>query len=179
LIGMAALFAGASRAWLTSIAFSLETTGQMNGLLPLLGACLAAYFISFFLMKGSIMTEKINRRGVRTPDAYEPDTLQGISVSQLMTPVTGPDAITAAAALPACDAADDVGLAAEMLGQYGADTIAVKDEKEEGKIVGTITARSILHFYSLQRQKEQDYQSPARTRRMMVHGRKILRTHKN
>ena len=45
LIGMAAMFAGASRAWLTSIVFALETTGQINGLLPLLGACLAAYFV--------------------------------------------------------------------------------------------------------------------------------------
>jgi CIC family chloride channel protein len=70
LIGMAALFAGASRALLTAIVFSLETTGQMHGLLPLLGACTAAYFVSFFFMKGSIMTEKILRRGVVAPDAY-------------------------------------------------------------------------------------------------------------
>lgn len=64
LIGMAALFAGASRALLTSIVFALETTAQPNGLIPLLAACTAAYFVSFFLMKGSIMTEKIQRRGV-------------------------------------------------------------------------------------------------------------------
>jgi CIC family chloride channel protein len=48
LIGMAAMFAGASRAWLTSIVFALETTGQINGLLPLLGACLAALFRFLF-----------------------------------------------------------------------------------------------------------------------------------
>ena len=179
LIGMAAMFAGASRAWLTSIVFALETTGQMNGLLPLLGACLAAYFISFFLMKGSIMTEKIHRRGVKTPDAFEPDALRGIEVRQLLTPATGPEIFVAAPSLPACYASDDVGLAAEMMGQYGADSLAVKDEKEEGRIIGMITARSILQFYSLQRQKEQDYQSPSQTRRMMVQGRKILRTHKN
>lgn len=84
LIGMAAMFAGASRALLTSIVFSLETTAQPHALLPLLGACTAAYFISFFLMKGSIMTEKIQRRGIRTPDSYEPDVLQTISVSEVM-----------------------------------------------------------------------------------------------
>src|SRR6195952_5819054 len=55
LIGMASMFAGASRALLTSILFALETTGQSDTLLPLLGACIAAYFISFFLMEGSIM----------------------------------------------------------------------------------------------------------------------------
>jgi H+/Cl- antiporter ClcA len=182
LVGMAAMFAGASRAWLTSIVFALETTGQMNGLLPLLGACLAAYFVSFFLMKGSIMTEKIHRRGVKTPDAFEPDTLQTVSVRELMTPADG-----VVAHSPSCFASDDAGLAAELMGQFDRDTIAVKEDREEGKedeemedkVVGVITAQAILHFYSHQRQKDQGYQSPARTRRIMAKGRKILRTYKN
>jgi predicted transcriptional regulator len=84
LIGMAAMFAGASRAILTSIVFLLETTGQSNALLPLIGACTAAYFVSFFLMKGSIMTEKIQRLGIRTPDSYKPDVLQGINAHEVM-----------------------------------------------------------------------------------------------
>ncbi|HLX65917.1 MAG TPA: chloride channel protein, partial [Puia sp.] len=171
LIGMAAMFAGASRAWLTSIVFALETTGQINGLLPLLGACLAAYFVSFFLMKGSIMTEKINRRGVKTPDTYEPDALRAVTVRELLRPADG----AAIAVLPACNASDDAGLAAEMMGQYNTETVAVKDDLEDGKIIGVITARSILQYYSHQRQKEQDYQSPARTRRILAHGRRILK----
>src|SRR3546814_101675 len=61
LVGMAAMFAGASRALLTSIVFALETTMQPNTLTPLLGGCTAAYFVSFFLMKNPIMTEKIGR----------------------------------------------------------------------------------------------------------------------
>src|SRR5665213_124550 len=54
LIGMSALFAGASRALLTSIIFALEVTGQSNALLPLLAACAASYFASFFLMESTI-----------------------------------------------------------------------------------------------------------------------------
>jgi len=84
LVSMAALFAGSSRALLTSIIFALEATGQSNALLPLLAACAAAYFISFFLMENTIMTEKIARRGVKTPDSYEPDLLEKVSVSQVM-----------------------------------------------------------------------------------------------
>ncbi|TKK69407.1 chloride channel protein [Ilyomonas limi] len=84
LIGMAAMFAGASRAILTSIIFAFETTAQPHGLLPLLGACTAAYFVSFFMLKGSIMTEKILRRGVRAPDAFTPDVLQNINVGDVM-----------------------------------------------------------------------------------------------
>ncbi|POY39312.1 chloride channel protein [Solitalea longa] len=84
LIGMASMFAGAARALLTSIVFAFETTMQPHGLLPLLGACTAAYFVSFFMMKTSIMTEKIQRRGVHTPNAYEPDILQGLLVKNVM-----------------------------------------------------------------------------------------------
>jgi H+/Cl- antiporter ClcA/CBS domain-containing protein len=86
LIGMAAMFAGASRALLTSILFALETTMQPHGMLPLLGACTAAYFVSYFLMKSTIMTEKIQRRGIHAPDSFEPDILQRIRTEQVMNP---------------------------------------------------------------------------------------------
>ena len=84
LVGMAALFAGASRAFLTSIIFALETTGQTHALIPLLAACSASYFVSFFLMENSLMTEKIIRRGVKTPDSFVPDILEKISVEQIL-----------------------------------------------------------------------------------------------
>jgi CIC family chloride channel protein len=84
LVGMSAMFAGASRALLTAIIFALEVTGQSNALLPLLAACTAAYFVSFFLMESTIMTEKITRRGVKTPDSFEPDILETISVQQVV-----------------------------------------------------------------------------------------------
>ncbi len=85
LVGMSAMFAGASRALLTSIIFALETTGQANALLPLLAGCAASYFVSFFIMKNTIMTEKIARRGVKTPYSYEPDLLEKISVAQVIS----------------------------------------------------------------------------------------------
>jgi CIC family chloride channel protein len=84
LIGMSAMFAGASRAYLTSITFALEATMQSHALLPLLGACTASYIISFFMMENTIMTEKIARRGVFTPDSFEPDLLQKLTVAQVM-----------------------------------------------------------------------------------------------
>jgi CIC family chloride channel protein len=84
LVGMSAMFAGASRALLTSIIFALETTLQSNALLPLLASCTASYFVSFFLMENTIMTEKIARRGVKTPDSYEPDILEKVTVEQVI-----------------------------------------------------------------------------------------------
>ena len=94
LIGMSSMFAGASRAYLTSITFALEATGQFHALLPLLGGCTASYIVSFFLMENTIMTEKIARRGVFTPDSYEPDMLGKLTVAQVISQdgvVFGPD----------------------------------------------------------------------------------------
>lgn len=84
LVGMSAMFAGASRAFLTSIIFALETTGQFNALLPLLASCTTAYFLSYFMMENTIMTEKIARRGVKTPHTYEPDVLESLTVAQIL-----------------------------------------------------------------------------------------------
>lgn len=72
LIGMAAVFAGCSRAFLASVIFALEATRQPAGLVPLLGACALSYLISHWFMKNSIMTEKIARRGIRVPSEYLP-----------------------------------------------------------------------------------------------------------
>jgi len=83
LVGMAALFAGASRALLTSVVFAFETTNQPYGLLPLLGGCAAAFYASSALMRDTIMTAKITRRGVRVPSEYAADFLDGIHVRDI------------------------------------------------------------------------------------------------
>jgi Mg/Co/Ni transporter MgtE len=77
---MAAIFAGASRALLASVVFAFETTLQPMGLLPLLGGCTAAYLVSCLLMRHTIMTEKIARRGIRVPAEYSADFLDQILV---------------------------------------------------------------------------------------------------
>lgn len=75
LVGMASLFAGASRALLASVVFAFETTEKPAVLLPLLGACAAAFVVASLLMKHSIMTEKLARRGVNIRSEYDVDAL--------------------------------------------------------------------------------------------------------
>ena len=82
LVGMAAMFTGASRAYLASVVMVFETTLQPHGILPLLGGCGAAYMISALLMQHSIMTEKIERSGVRVPAEYGIDILARILVRE-------------------------------------------------------------------------------------------------
>ncbi|MGA3210018.1 MAG: chloride channel protein, partial [Terriglobales bacterium] len=85
LVGMAAMFAGASRALLASVVFAFETTRQPLSLLPLLGGCTAAFLISSLLMRHTIMTEKIARRGARVLTEYAADYLDQVLVRDAAT----------------------------------------------------------------------------------------------
>jgi H+/Cl- antiporter ClcA/CBS domain-containing protein len=82
LVCMAAIFAGASRAFLASVVFAFEATQQPHALMPLLGACVAAYLVSGLMMRNTIMTEKIERRGVRVPSDYAADYLDQVQVRE-------------------------------------------------------------------------------------------------
>jgi H+/Cl- antiporter ClcA/predicted transcriptional regulator len=75
LVGMASIFAGASQALLASVIFAFETTLQPFSLLPLLGGCSMAYLTCRMLMRNSIMTEKIARRGLPVIAEYSADLL--------------------------------------------------------------------------------------------------------
>jgi H+/Cl- antiporter ClcA len=66
LVGMVALFAGASRALLTSMVFAIEATQQIHAVVPIVGGVTLAYVASASLMRTTIMTEKLSRRGVET-----------------------------------------------------------------------------------------------------------------
>jgi chloride channel protein, CIC family len=80
LVGMAAIFAGASHALLTAVVFAFETTRQPLGLLPLLAGCTGAYLVSLLLSRHSIMTEKLARRGISVRSEYSADHLAHVQV---------------------------------------------------------------------------------------------------
>jgi chloride channel protein, CIC family len=80
LVGMASIFAGASHALLASVIFAFETTRQPMGLLPLLAGCSTAYLLALFLMRNSIMTEKLARRGTPIRTEYTADFLDRVLV---------------------------------------------------------------------------------------------------
>ena len=80
LVGMASIFAGASHAFLASIVFAFETTHEPMGLLPLLAGCSTSYLLALFLMRNSIMTEKLARRGTPIRTEYTADFLDRILV---------------------------------------------------------------------------------------------------
>ena len=70
LVGMAACFAGSSRALFASILFAMEISQQFNALMPLIAGCVIAYLVSAATMRTTIMTEKLARRGTHVPSDY-------------------------------------------------------------------------------------------------------------
>jgi H+/Cl- antiporter ClcA len=86
LIGMTAVFGGATRTPLTSVVFGLELTHNSAALLPVLVGCAISDLVCVGLLKHSIMTEKIARRGHAIGHEYELDELARHRVGEVMTP---------------------------------------------------------------------------------------------
>ena len=84
LIGMGAMIGGTMRAPFTGVVFSLELTHDFTALFPLLIAALAADTVTVLVMKRSILTEKVARRGVHVAREYSVDPLERISVRSVM-----------------------------------------------------------------------------------------------
>jgi CBS domain-containing protein len=86
LIAMAATMGGTMRSPLTATFFAAELTGNTHVLLPLIAACSSAHIVSVLLMKRSILTEKIARRGYHIVREYRVDPFALARVMDVMTP---------------------------------------------------------------------------------------------
>jgi H+/Cl- antiporter ClcA len=135
LVGMASMFAGASRAVLASIVFAFETTRQPIALLPLLAGGVTAHFLSSLLMRNSIMTEKIARRGVRVSSEYSADLLEQLLVKDSATR----QLVTFAADCTAEAARDWL-----ASGAQGSDHQGYPVVDAAGRIQGVLTRRDLL-----------------------------------
>ncbi|WP_121321024.1 chloride channel protein [Paraburkholderia sp. RAU2J] len=85
LVCMAATLGATLGAPLTAIVFAFGLTHDSNALLPLLTATLIAHGFSTVVMRRSIMTEKIARRGYHIYREYGVDPLERHYVDEVMT----------------------------------------------------------------------------------------------
>ncbi|MBZ9957835.1 MULTISPECIES: chloride channel protein [unclassified Mesorhizobium] len=85
LLAMAATMGGTMRAPLTATFFAVELTGNTHVLVPLIAACAAAHAVTVLLMKRSILTEKIARRGHHLVREYRVDPFALTRVHEVMT----------------------------------------------------------------------------------------------
>jgi CIC family chloride channel protein len=85
LLGMAAMMGGTMRSPLTAIIFALELTHNVGALLPLAIACTAAHATTVLLLRRSILTEKVARRGHHVSREYVVDPFESMRVADIMT----------------------------------------------------------------------------------------------
>jgi H+/Cl- antiporter ClcA/CBS domain-containing protein len=135
LVGMAAMFTGASRALLTSVIFAFEITRQPLGLLPLLAGCTGAYLLSLLRMQTTIMTERLSRRGVPVITEYGVDPLtEVLAGEQASQPV-----VTLLA-----DQSIDLTHAWLDNGKESTTHQGFPIVEQDGRIVGVLTRRDLL-----------------------------------
>lgn len=119
LVGMAAVFAAAAHAPITSVLIVFEITGDYRIILPLMCATVVATTLSNILSRDTIYSLKLRRRGIDLSRVKPPTLLQTLTVRAAIRPLPTPLASTmtmdeiaarfAAIDEPALPVADDNG----------------------------------------------------------------------
>jgi H+/Cl- antiporter ClcA/predicted transcriptional regulator len=135
LIGMAAIMGGTMRSPLTGTLFALELTHDIKAMPALLIASVVAYGFTVLVMKRSILTEKVARRGYHISREYAVDPLELVTVGEVMTVKV----VAIPAQTPAKKVLRDYFLA---YGEKGHQAYPVVDA--QGKLLGVITRRNLL-----------------------------------
>src|SRR5690606_26605103 len=133
---MAAVFGSASRATFAFIIFAFEITRDYSAILPLMLGCVIADVVAVRLMRNTIMTEKLARRGLRVQHDYEVDVLQQAAVQEVMDR----EPVVISSTMRVLDLADGIARHDPLLTQHQA--LPIMDE--EGHLAGIITRGDIL-----------------------------------
>ncbi len=84
LVGLAGSLGGVTRSPFTAIIFAFELTHDENSLLALLVAATISHLVSVLVLKRSILTEKVARRGFHVMREYAVDPLEATFVREVM-----------------------------------------------------------------------------------------------
>lgn len=84
LMSLAAVVGGVMRSPLTGIVFAMELTHQWDAVMPLTVASTVAFLLSVLVLKRSVLTEKVVRKGTHLTREYSVDPLEVFLVSEIM-----------------------------------------------------------------------------------------------
>ncbi|MGW2818589.1 chloride channel protein [Streptomyces sp. NPDC001415] len=130
LVGMGAVFAGASRAPITAVVILFELTGEYSIILPLMLAIVTATAVSRLLSRDTVYTLKLRRRGIDLDGPAPGAPLGSQRVDEVMEAAPGALAVDAPLSAMALE-----------LSRSAHGVLPVADKN--GRYVGTITARSV------------------------------------
>ena len=86
LIGMGCILAGTTHASVSAMLIVFELTGDYEVILPLMLGCVLSAHVSRLIVRESIYTASLRRRGVRLPEHARPDWLRRTTVAEVVTP---------------------------------------------------------------------------------------------
>jgi len=133
LISMAAVMGGMMRSPFTAVIFTLELTHNVEAMVPVLTATIVSYAVTVLVMKRSILTEKVARRGYDLFREYGVDPLEIVRVQEVMTK----DVVTIPVELPIKDV-----LSTYFNGNQKFRGYPVVDD--QGALQGILTASDLL-----------------------------------
>nr|BBH94962.1 chloride channel protein [Thermogemmatispora argillosa] len=134
LVSMGAILGGTMRSPFTGIVFMLELTHDVNALLPLLIAVTTAHAFTVLVMRRSILTEKVSRRGYHLTREYSIDPLEIIFIREVMR--------TSIVALPASLPQKELLQSLRRVShQHGQRLYPLIDEQK--RLVGVLTRRDL------------------------------------
>jgi CIC family chloride channel protein len=142
LVGLAGVLGGLMRSPLTGVVFALELTHRYEALLPLLIGATAAYAISVLVLRRSVLTEKVARRGVHVSREYSIDPLEVLFVGDVMT--EGEDAGEADPTAPTVFSDDTLRHVAYVMAESGHTALAVARREEPQSMVGSVDLEQLL-----------------------------------
>lgn len=136
MIGLAGVLGGVMRSPFTGVVFALELTHRFSALLPLLIGASAAYAVSVLVLKRSVLTEKIARRGFHLSREYDVDPLEILFIGEVMDSqiLTFEADLCAAEALTAISGTDPANVAARRQMLY---PIVDLDDRLRGVVTRT------------------------------------------
>jgi chloride channel protein, CIC family len=140
LVGLTAILGAAMRAPLTGVVFALELTHRYEALLPLLIAAATAYGISVLVLRRSILTEKIARRGLHVNHEYSVDPLEVLFVADVMSP--GPPPATDEELVVFTD--DTLRHVAYTMADSGRTVLPVAERDRPEAPIGTVRLEQLL-----------------------------------
>jgi CIC family chloride channel protein len=142
LVGLAGVLGGVMRSPLTGVVFALELTHRYEALLPLLIGATAAYAVSVLLLRRSVLTEKIARRGLHLTREYSVDPLEVLFVGDVMSTdfePPGPGSLEVVA-----HADDTLRHVAYAMAEHGVARMPVVDRDDHDRLLGMVTLEQLL-----------------------------------
>ena len=136
LIGTAGMMGGTMRSPLTAMIFALELTQDLNLLPGLLAGCVAAHGVTVLLLRRSILTEKVARRGYHVMREYGVDPLTMVRVAEVMD--KNPPLVSAN--MPLAELSDRIARGDSEVNRH--EGLLVVDEKQQ--LAGIITRGDVV-----------------------------------